>query len=722
MKTKFKRRLMRAARYAGTKTSNQLLVLGILSALSPAAVADGGAGQAVVDTSQWKCESCKFEEGVSGTVDVGAGSVSESSPKFGAFTGLNKKGGYAIGDASVRYRGKNADYWRVDASDLGLDSRSVDAEGGRQGQYSLLFHYDELPHYVSDAAQTPYIGSGGASLTLPAGFPAATTGTMPLAAALQTVDIGTKRKRLGVGASWITTSNWEYAVRFRHETKDGTKSTAGSFFVDSAQLVEPVDYVTDQVDVSAAYTGKKLQMKFAYYGSTFRDGNSALTWQDPYTPIAGEAAGQLALPPDNQFHQLQATGGYQLSERTRLSGDIAYGRMTQNDNFLAYTQNPNLLMPNGAPGMANPGGSLNGRVATLDAGLKLYSAVTQRLQLNAAYTHNARDNQTPQATYQTFITDMFTNSAVTRTNLPYSFKVDKLKLSANYRESAKLRGSVGADFDAHRRTFQEVDTTRDNTVWGKVSSQVSDKLDLTLKLTHGKRSNSGYHAVNDIALENPLLRKFYLANRTRDTASARADIAVNERISVEFGIDSSEDKYSESTIGLQDGKEFSLNGDVSAMLTERTSLHFFANHQEIKSKQAGSDNQSYPLPDWSADNKDTIDFFGLGVKHTAIPDKLDLGADYSYTHSRSQISVNTGASNPGFPDMTTSLNSLKLYATYQMKKNVALHAGYWYERYTSQDWMLDGVAPATIPNVLALGLQPPQYKVNVVRVSLRYKF
>jgi opacity protein-like surface antigen len=57
-----------------------------------------------------------------------------------------------------------------------------------------------------------------------------------------------------------------------------------------------------------------------------------------------------------------------------------------------------------------------------------------------------------------------------------------------------------------------------------------------------------------------------------------------------------------------------------------------------------------------------------------------------------------------------------------MKKNVALQAGYWYEHYTSRDWMLDGVAPATIPNVLALGLQAPQYKVNVVRVSLRYKF
>jgi MtrB/PioB family decaheme-associated outer membrane protein len=517
-----------------------------------------------------------------------------------------------------------------------------------------------------------------------------------------------------VGASWIPTSNWEYAVNFRHETKDGTKRTAGSFFANTAQLIEPVDYVTDQVDASASYTGKKLQMKFAYYGSMFRDGNAALTWQDPYAAVVAETAGQLALPPDNQFHQLQATGGYQLGDKTRLSGDIAVGRMTQNDGFLASTQNATLAVP------GLPGSSLNGRVATLDAGLRLNSAVTERLRLNADYTHNDRDNQTPQASYPSVATDMFLEAP--RTNLPYSFKQDKLKLSADYRASDKLRGSVGADFDAHQRTFLEVDTTHENTAWGKINSRVSDKLDLTLKLAHGERRNSGtFQAVPGITPpENPLLRRYNLANRTRDTAGARADIAVNERISVGFGVDSSEDKYSDSTIGLLDGKEFSLNGDVSAILTARTSLHLFANHQEIKSKQAGS--QGFSVPDWSADNKDTIDFLGLGVKHAAIPDKLDIGADYSFTHSRSQINVNTGASNPVFPDMSTKLDSLKLYATYRMKKNMSLQAGYWYEHYASRDWMLDGVAPATIPNVLALGLQAPQYNVNVVTLSLRYKF
>jgi hypothetical protein len=36
--------------------------------------------------------------------------------------------------------------------------------------------------------------------------------------------------------------------------------------------------------------------------------------------------------------------------------------------------------------------------------------------------------------------------------------------------------------------------------------------------------------------------------------------------------------------------------------------------------------------------------------------------------------------------------------------------------------MLDGVTPSTIPTVLAFGEQPPSYHVNVITLSVRYKF
>jgi MtrB/PioB family decaheme-associated outer membrane protein len=695
------------------KTSNQLLLLSLFAGL-PVTVAAADDGAAKPDTSKWECKDCPApQHGWSGSVDVGAGNVSDSSAKFGEYTGLNKKGGYFIGDGAARYRGPDAYYWNINASDLGLDSRSLDAEGGRQGKYKLILKYDELPHFLSDTAQTPFIGSGGASLRLPAGFPAATTGAMPLAGTLQQVDLSTQRKRLALGGSWIGASNWEYSVKFSHETKDGMKRTAGSFFSNASQLVEPVDWTTDQVDASASYTGGKLQAKLAYYGSKFGNGNDALTWQNPFTPVAGGTTGQLALAPDNQFHQFLASAGYQFSDKTRGSADIAWGRMTQNQSFLPSTMNAGLAVP------GLPNSSLDGRAATLDANLKLTSAVTDRLRLNAVYSYNDRDNQTPQAAYPSVSTDMFLGAP--RTNLPYSFTQERLKLSGDYRFSSLTRASFGYDYDQRKRTYQEVDKTHEDTLWGKITTRPMEKVDLTLKLAHGERKGSTYQVVPQIQPpENPLLRKYNMANRDRDAAVLRMDIAATDSVNIGLGAESNKDNYSDSAIGLTSGRDFSLNADVTWMVTQQTNVRLFAVHQEIRSTQRGS--QSYSVADWTGENKDRIDTVGVGVKHAAIKDKLDIGADYTYSRSRSDITVDTGASNSGFPQISTKIDGLKLYADYRLKDNLSLLGSYWYEHYDTKNWMLDGVAPATISNVLTLGEQAPRYNVNVFRVAVRYRF
>ena len=48
-------------------------MLSTLSAAAAAADSATGAGQAAVDTSKWQCKLCKFEDGLSGTVEVGGG-------------------------------------------------------------------------------------------------------------------------------------------------------------------------------------------------------------------------------------------------------------------------------------------------------------------------------------------------------------------------------------------------------------------------------------------------------------------------------------------------------------------------------------------------------------------------------------------------------------------------------------------------------------------------
>lgn len=706
------------------KISRQLFALTVLSAQVAAAVAADvtGGNQAPVDTSQWKCKFCAFQEGWSGNLDLGLGYVSRDSFKFGEYTGLNEQGGFPVGNGDARFRGEDARFLNIDASNLGLDSRAVRAEGGKQGRYELFLDYKELPHFISDSAVTPFLGTGGNTLTLPAGWTAAgSTGSMvDLPGSLHEVDLETKRKRLGLGVTLIPATDWKYGVTVRHETKEGTQRFAGTFLTtSSAQLVMPVDYETDQIEAFASYTGKALQARFAYYVSNFRNGNDSLTWTDPFTPApfappftTGATTGQLALPPDNQFHQILASAGYQFSDRTSASADIALGRMTQDESFLAATLN--------TPSPALPRNSLDGKVDTTDASFKIVSAVTDRLRLNASYAYNDRDNKTPQAAYTWVTTDSFVNP-VTRTNLPYGFTRKTLKLSADYRTTERIKASVGFDNDTHKRTFQESDKTRENTFWGRIVTRNLDNVDLTFKVAHGVRDNSGYAVVPGIdPPENPLMRKYNMADRTRDSAGLRADVAAGERVNVGIEFNYANDDYSNSTVGLTSSDDVNFGGDASVIFTKQTSLHFFLNHEEINSKQAG--NEAFTTPIWTAENNDTVDTAGIGVKHTVTANKLDVGADYTTSRSRGQVKVDTGAPSAAFPDQVTLLDSVKLYATYRLKDNISLHGAYWYERYDTKDWMFDGIAPGTIPNVLTLGEQPPSYHVNVIMLSVRYKF
>lgn len=668
-----------------------------------------------VDTSKWECEYCVFEQGSSHEVELGAGYVSEDSAKFGEYNGLDQQGAFAIGGGLMRYRDENGEYLDLRARNLGLDTRSLDVEGGHQGKYRLFLNYREIPHNISDTTRTPYLGTGGNSLQLPSGWvPAGSTaGMTQLNSSLRDVNLETQRKRLGLGLSFIPASNWETAVNFRHEIKDGKKGSAGSFFFNSAQLVEPVDYETNELEVSATYTTGKWQSRLAYYGSFFNNHDQSLTWQNAYNPIVpGADAGQLALPPDNQFNQILLTSGYQLTARTRISGDVALGRMEQNEDLLPATLNPNISVN-------LPENSAHAKVDTLAANLKVDSAVTDRLRLNASWRYDDRNNKTPEEVFSPVTTDSFTGAQ--RRNLPYSYTDITGKLGADYRIGARTRLAGGYDYGKKERTHQEVDNTTEDTFWARFSVRASDNIDFALKAAHADRSNSGYNPFSEVdSEENPLMRKFNLADRERNTAGVHASIIPNERITIDLSVDLSSDDYTNSLVGLTESQEADFNVDMSVLVTEVTSMHLFAGRQQIKSKQAGS--QSFSTPDWTAKTNDTFDSFGIGVKHQLLKNKLDVGADYVLARSTGKTDVDAGTPDGNFPDLKTDLHSVKLFADYRLKQNMTLHTAYWYEHYNAKDWAVDNVAPDTIPNVISYGEEAPHYGVHAVMVSARYRF
>lgn len=691
--------------------------LSLLAALGALSLSLPGAAFAAPDTSEWVCESCPFPKGASGSVDAGLGSVSDASKRFGDLTGLQRSGAHLVLGGSLLVRGEGGWFADLRASDLGLDTRELSAQAGREGLFTLRLGYAELPRYFAEGAVTPFLGSGGSVLTLPAGFAADTSATMPLAATLRPVELGYKWQRLDLAGDLVAGSRWTVRVGLRRDMRDGTRPLSAAFFSTAAQMAAPVDHVTDQFELTAAYQTQRLQASLAYQISQFSNGTDALTFANPFTTVVpGSTRGQLALPPDNQFHQLVGSAGYTISPILRASADVAFGRMTQNASYLASTLTPGVA----ARVPALPDSSLDGRVDTFNGSVKLSATPRPDLRLNALLARDIRSNDTGIRAYPQVATDMFYRGA-TRSNTPFSLTQDRLKISADWRGPGSLRLAGGADQDNRQRSYHEVVDTRETTVWARLGVQAMDELALAFKLAHGERSHSTYGVAYWFgAPENPLLRKYNLAERRRDLASARADLTLSETLSLGLSVEYANDDYRGSVVGLTLGRSVNIAADLAYAISEHTRVSVFAQGERIRSRQAGS--QIGSSPDWQAQSKDRFEVLGIGLRHAAIPDKLDIGVDLGTSRSRSDIAVETGIGDAPFPTDKTTLDSLKIFASYKLSDKLTLSGSLRHEEYQSRDWRLDGVLPATVSNLLLFGNQPPAYRVTLVQVAVRYRF
>lgn len=695
-----------------------LLALGVLSLAGGV----GCAQAAQPDTSQWKCERCPYPKAdaatVEGAIDGGLILVKGRTQSFGDWTELDRDKAYALLGGELSYRDAGGYYADAVASELGTDARSLEARSGRGGLYGLRLGYAEVPRRFAEGALTPFLGAGGSTLTLPAGFPAATTQAMPLGSTLQPVDIAMKHSRFDLGASFTGQPRWTYRVDVRRDVRDGTRPASGSFFSTAAQFPAPVDEVTDQLQASATYVDAGWHFSVAYLLSQFSNGNDALTWSNPFNPVAGGTTGQQALAPDNRFQQVSASGGWQVLPMLRASAELAVGQGTQNVALLPATLNTSLV------GVAAlPAASLDGQVDTFNASVKLTATPVKDLRLAASWARDVRDNRTPVRSWQQVATDMFVGAA--RSNTPFDVTQDRLRFAADYRAPASLPGNWrfagGLDWDQKERSFQEVVTTRETTVWGRAGARPLDGLTLGVNAAWARRDAS----TQGIAfwfptVNNPAMRKLNLAERERMKLGAGVEWAVNDQVTVSVGGEFADDDYPDTAIGLKDARTEALNLALAFNVSDDTQLQAFAASEKVRSRQAGSG--VFAAPDWTGTVEDRFELAGLALRHAAIPDKLDLGAELSTSRAKGDVAVQTGVAEPGYPAVTTQRNLARLFASFKLRDNLWLNGSWSYESVTTRNWALDGIAPNTVFNLLAFGNLPPRYHVNMVRASARYRF
>ncbi len=206
------------------------------------------------------------------SVSGGIGLVNRDGARFGQYSGLNERGGYALLDFYLSRRNDATGHWlEFSGRNLGLDSRELRLDHRQQGNW----------RYFIDFSQTPRFSPYTVSTTL-AGIDTSTQ--VEGGTARRDVQLETRRDALSFGFDKQLGRGFDLSLRFRNEDKSGTRLW-GHHSV--RFLVDPIDYRTQQWEAMLGYTGDRLQLSGGYNGSSFTNQLSFVQ-----TPVGGGQRGK----------------------------------------------------------------------------------------------------------------------------------------------------------------------------------------------------------------------------------------------------------------------------------------------------------------------------------------------------------------------------------------------------------------------------------------------
>lgn len=709
------------------------------------------------------------------SIEAGIGYQSSNTFHIGRYGGVVGQAPFAIvkgtSDGSDAWN-QGRKFWDASIGVYGFDTLNINLRAGIQGLWRASAFYDGFTRTFADSARTPYFGAGTGSLVLPANWVSGSSSSQfsVLNATAKPLDLKVAWRNAG-GAFVLTPfSGYEFKIQFDYRRRQGTRPQSLAFghegnFPVGVFFPQPVDYNSYQATASFGFANARLQWNASYNFALFANGFDAVTLPNPFSrslnnlpgnawpagPFAGHpfSTAQYALPPDSAAHRFGFAGAYSVSPKTRLTLRASYQIQTQNDAFLPYTISPRIFV-----GTPPPRSSFNGKVRNTHIAAGLTSREWKRADFSASYSYDDRHNLSPMDTYSYVANDTQDqlqpfipgNSRYIRLNLPYSFTFHQVKAEAGYRIAPRTRLSLAYTGDFKWRNYQQVSQTDEHTVRAKALSTFSDgsvwvagsyatrdvgAYDVALPwvLSH----TDSYLNVSNTrdGIENPLLRKYNMADRRRTEAKAGLTADVTQRLVVDVSGGMARDNYLDSPIGLRSSDSYRADADLTYIVSKALTASLFAGAERIRANLngylifdsvAGNANRQ-----WNVRSFDTMHNLGARVSWLVLPEKFKLDGSYILADGTSRTMVQSfqgfiGTVSSPLPAVRDINHSANLAGEYSFRPDAALRLGYTVVRQVTRDWQYANMGLAPVAQILGSGIQPPRYTAHIVWVTTRYQF
>lgn len=700
-------------------------------------------------------------------VTFGIGQVGGNNSRFGVYSGLDDDGFVGLLDFNYNRRNDETGTWyRASGRNLGLSTRELRVEHERQGEWNYFLDYNQISRVSPYTIESGVQGIGSNQLSVPG------TATVNSQYTLKT-----ERQRTTFGLTTGLIGKLQLRLNLVNDDKKGERlfgrGTGGAIEF----LAEPIRHNSKQIDLILDYTGDKLQLSGGYYGSFFRNENSALQIQGGATAFnsgvgtRGVAFDNISLPPDNHAHQVHLSGGYQFAQTTRLNFKLARSLALQNDEFMSVRFYN--VANDGVNANTSGRSNLGGRVDTTLANVSLTSRPFSKLSVLANLRYEDRDDKTSVARYITtiggtgaapVISDLAATSTTDGYNEPRSLTVRSGKLEASYAlpDGYRLTGSF--DHEAKERSMAGVRVVgyrhkvEENTYRIELSRALAESLSGSLAYVRSDRTGSDYQ--NLVTLNGVtgyptyggtlacgqaipadqlqvtrcgLLQPIYMADRERQKIRFIADWTPLDQLSAQFMVEGADDDYGNGrgtpNIGVRSGDARLYSLDVSYQVNDRLKLNTWLSHMESRIDQgsiaAASGMTNAGAIAWSSRQKNSVDSLGAGARGK-LPHGIEVGVDYIhaydktvYDSARNDYAAFTSTATPGvLPNINYRQQTVKLFGTYPVDKSLSVRLDYILDLRKIDDWTWNNWVYTDGTRVL----NSPETTAYFIGMSVQYAF
>ncbi|MGA2318031.1 MAG: MtrB/PioB family outer membrane beta-barrel protein [Thermodesulfobacteriota bacterium] len=596
-------------------------------------------------------------------------------------------------------------FLNFNAGDFAYDTQYYKIDGGMWGKFKFDLFYDEIPHNITFDARTPFIGAGHDLLI---GAP------NPNFPAWNTFDHSILRHQYGGGFKVDVIRPFFLDVSFERENRDGIKPTGAAETSPGGrafELPEPIEFVTNNLNVSAGYSKKPLFLSLNYIHSDFNNSNTSLTLPANFNP-----PNAFSLPPDNTYDKGAFKGAISLPFNSRFSTNLGFARGRSETSVVSLI-----------------GSGYTGKVDNVNYDFTLTSNPVRFLDAKVYYKYYKRFNKSDDPTG---VADIFLNYKIATygAELGARFPLD-FYLSGGYKYVKTERNKRGETDPAEILPFN-----MDNIYFVDLKWTGLDFLDA--RVGYEKFDRDAHYRTAD-SFANPA-KRFSYAAQNRDTFKAALDIFPLQNLNLGFEYRYTDTNYSDTIFGLRRDKRHEFDISADYMIGKIAKVYGYGDYGWIRFNQAQTGGAP-PLP-WEGDQWDKTWGYGIGAEIYAIPKKLTLIFQHDYVKSNgsvdfalnnglfvaaSGLGAGSGANNDNidisrWDDYT--LYSFSIKAVYNFTKSLAAMIGYAYERFWYSDAQLNNYlfAPAGPPNSNAAFLtgayKDQSYKAHLIFGGMSYKF